>query len=148
MADVSRSRTIAAEPEAIWEVLADFGALSVWADGVDHSCVINSGEDADPLGLTRRVQIGRDTLVETITAFAPPRLLAYDIGGVPRSMSAANRWNLAPDGDSRTTVTLTSTVRMRSRVLRPLLERAGARLVARRSEALLGSLASHCEEKT
>ena len=76
MADVRRSRTIAAEPEAIWEVLADFGALSVWADGVDHSCVINSGEDADPLGLTRRVQIGRDTLDETITAFAPPRLLA------------------------------------------------------------------------
>ncbi len=50
MADVSRSRTIAAAPEEIWEVLADFGALSAWADGVDHSCVLNNGEDADPLG--------------------------------------------------------------------------------------------------
>lgn len=147
MADISRSRTIAVKPEAIWEVLADFGSLNTWAEGVDHCCVITSGRDADPLGMTRRVQVGRDTFVETITAFAPPRLLAYDIGGVPRSMSAANRWNLSADGDSRTTVTLTSTVRMKPHPLRPLLERAGARLVASRSEALLGSLARHCEEK-
>ena len=148
MADVSRSRTIAAAPEEIWEVLSDFGALSAWADGVDHSCVLNSGEDADPLGLTRRVQAGRDTFVETNTAFAPPRLLAYDIAGVPPSMSASNRWNLQPDSEGRTTVTLTSTARMKARLLRPIVDRLGARLVARRSDALLESLAKHCEEKT
>ena len=147
MADVSRSRTIAATPATIWEVLADFASLSAWADGLDHSCVIHNGRDADPLGLTRRVQVGRDPFVETITAFAPPRLLAYDIAGVPPAMSAANRWTLSPQGDSRTTVTLTSTVRMKPHPLRAIAERAGAHLVARRSEALLDSLAKHCEEK-
>ena len=81
MAEVRHSRTIAAEPEAIWEVLADFGSLSAWAAGVEHSCLLYHGDDADPLGLTRRVQVGRDTFIETIMAFAPPRLLAYDISG-------------------------------------------------------------------
>ncbi|GJF10676.1 MxaD family protein [Mycolicibacterium cyprinidarum] len=145
MADVSSSRTIAAAPEAIWEVLADFGSLSTWAEGVDHSCVINAGEDTDAIGLTRRVQVGRDTFVETIVAFAPPRLLAYDIVGVPRAMSATNRWNLQPDSNGRTTVTLTSTVRMRTRLRHPIVERIGARLVAKRSDALLNSLAKQLE---
>lgn len=146
MPDVSNSRTIAAEPEAIWEVLADFGSLSAWADGVDHSCVIHNAEGVDPLGMTRRVQIGRDAFVETIVAFAPPRLLAYDISGLPRGISASNRWNLRPHGAGRTTVTLTSTARTRTGPLRPITDRIAARLVARRSRALLDSLATHCEE--
>jgi polyketide cyclase/dehydrase/lipid transport protein len=145
MAEVRHSRTIAAEPKAIWAVLADFGALSAWADGVDHSCLLHHGDAAEPLGLTRRVQVGRDTFIETIVAFAPPRLLAYDIAGVPRTMSASNRWNLRPDSADRTTVTLTSTVQMTPRPLRPITERIAARVVARRSEALLDSLAAHCE---
>lgn len=148
MADVSCSRTIAAGPTEIWEVLSDFGTLSAWAEGVDHSCVINSSEDADPLGLTRRVQVGRYTYIETIVAFAPPRLLAYAIAGVPSAMSASNRWNLRPDSDGRTTVTLTSSAQMKARLLRPIADRFAARLLARRSEALLNSLAKHCEEKT
>ena len=146
MAEVRHSRTIAAEPEAIWGVLADFGSLSAWAAGVEHSCLLHHGDDADPLGLTRRVQVGRDTFIETIMAFAPPRLLAYDISGVPRMMSASNRWNLRPDSVGRTTVTVTSTVQISRRLLRPVTERVAARLMARRSEALLDSLAKHCEE--
>lgn len=145
MADVSRSRTIAATPESIWEVLADFGALSVWAEGVDHSCVIGTGEDTDPLGMTRRVQVGRDTLVETITAFAPPRLLTYEISGLPPMLSASNRWNLVPDGNRRTTVTLTTSVWMKPHPLRPIVERVLARLIAKRSEPLLNSLAKYIE---
>ncbi|MGB0437711.1 MAG: SRPBCC family protein [Mycobacterium sp.] len=148
MADVSRSRTIAASPGSIWAVLADFGSLSSWAEGIDHSCVINTGEDTDPIGMTRRVQVGRDTLVETITAFAPQRLLAYDISGLPPMLSASNRWNLSPDDQGRTTVTLTSTVRIRPRALRPIVERVGARVIAKRSEPLLNSLATHLERKT
>ncbi|MCB0948078.1 MAG: SRPBCC family protein [Mycobacterium sp.] len=145
MAEVSFSRTISAEPEAIWDVLADFGALSTWADGVDHSCVLSTGADADPIGMTRRVQVGRDTLVETITAFAPPRLLAYDISGLPSMLSASNRWNVTPAGNGRTTVTLTSTVWMKPHPLRLVVERVGARLFAKRSKPLLDSLARHLE---
>ena len=138
MAEVRHSRTIAAEPEAIWGVLADFGSLSAWADGVDHSCLLHHGDDVDPLGVTRRVQVGRDVFVETIVAFAPPRLLAYDISGVPRTMSVSNRWNLRPDSAGRTTVTLTSTVDRVAGRWRPITERIAARLVARRSEGTAG----------
>ena len=110
MADISRSRTIAAQPQAIWDVLADFGALSSWADSVDHSCVLNHGPDGGPLGTTRRVQVGRNTLVERITEFDPPATLAYDIEGLPaRLRKVANRWTLRPVG-ARTVVALTSTV--------------------------------------
>ena len=146
MSGVSRPRTIAADTEKIWAVLADFGSLSTWADGVDHSCLLGNGADGDPLGMTRRVQVGSDTLVETIVAFAPPHLIAYAISGVPRRMSASNRWDLRPSGAGRTTVTLTSTVLMKPSPLRPVAERIGARLVAKRSAALLDSLAEHCEE--
>jgi len=139
MTEASRTRDVAAGPAAVWAVLADFGSLSAWADGVDHSCLLNDG--ATEVGLTRRVQSGRDTFVETITVFDPPQLLAYDIHGVPRGFAASNRWNLRAHGDRATTVTLTSTVSMDSRLLRPVGERVFAQQMTRRSEALLSSLA-------
>lgn len=143
MATVSRSRTISAEPSAIWEVLADFGALSSWADGIDHSCLLRRRDD--PIGTSRRVQAGRDTLVETIVVFDPPRELAYDIDGVPRWFSVSNQWNLRSATGGPTTVTLTSVVQMRPHPLRPVAERMFARLMARRSAELLDSLAKHLE---
>ncbi len=148
---ISRSRSVAADPTAIWSVLADFGSLSRWADGVDHSCLLNADAlNADthrePLGLTRRIQCGRDTFTETITAFDPSRSLAYTIAGLPRVFSVSNRWNLEPrTGDAaapvHTAVTLTTTIRTTARLMRPLGERVFARLMARRSETLLSSLA-------
>ncbi len=146
VATVNRSRTITAEPAAIWGVLADFGALSTWADGVDHSCLLHHNDD--PVGRTRRVQVGHDTLVETIVAFDAPRELAYDIAGVPRWFSVSNRWNLHSDTNGLTTVTLTSTVRMRPHPLRPIAIRMFTRLMARRSDELLNSLAKHLERTT
>lgn len=143
MVNVNRSRTIAAEPAAIWDVLGDFGALSTWADGVDHSCLLHSSDD--PVGTTRRVQAGRDTLLETIVAFDAPRELAYDITGVPRWFSVSNRWSLRSTPGNRTTVTLTSVVQMRPHPLRPIAERMLARLMAKRSDELLNSLARHLE---
>lgn len=141
MAEVSRSRPIAGDPAAVWAVLADFGSLSRWADGVDHSCLLNGEHHRKPVGLTRRIQSGRDTFVETITAFDPPRELAYDIAGVPRGFSVTNRWNLDPRTDGTTTVTVTTVIRMASALWRPLGEPVFTRLMAKRSEALLSSLA-------
>jgi len=43
-------------------------------------------------------------------------------------------------------VTLSSTVDLSRRLLRPIAERIAARLVAKRSDGLLDSLAKHCEE--
>ncbi|MGA8331698.1 MAG: SRPBCC family protein, partial [Mycobacterium sp.] len=82
MSEVHRSRTIAADPWAVWEVLADFGDISEWADNIDHSCILNHG--SEPVGTTRRVQIGRNALVEQITEYDETRSLAYDVEGLPK----------------------------------------------------------------
>ena len=82
VAAIDRSRTVAAEPQAVWDVLADFGSISAWADNIDHSCILNHGDE--PLGATRRVQIGRNALVETITEFDATWALAYDVDGLPK----------------------------------------------------------------
>ena len=141
MAEISRSRSVVGEPAAVWAVLGDFGSLSRWADGVDHCCLLNADTHREPLGLTRRIQCDRDAFTETITAFEPQRSLAYAIVGVPRAFSVSNRWTLDPRTDNATTVTLTTTVQTASSLMRPLGERVFARLMGKRSETLLSSLA-------
>jgi hypothetical protein len=139
---LSRTRTIAAEPQVIWDVLADFGALSSWAERIDHSCVLTHGDG--PIGTARRVQVGRNTLVETITAFAAPTELAYQIVGLPRSFGRlTNRWTIS----GATTVTLTSTVDIGDRPAQRLAERVIARLLAKQSDALLTGLAKRVERQ-
>jgi uncharacterized protein YndB with AHSA1/START domain len=147
VADISRSRPIAAPPQEIWDVLADFGALSSWAGNVDHSSVTNRGPDGGPLGTTRRVQVGRNTLLERITAFDPPSTLAYDIIGLPtRLRRVTNRWTLRPLNDATATaVTLTSTVEIGPGPLARLVERIAGRAMARQSEAMLAGLAHRWE---
>lgn len=144
MADISRSRTIATSAQDIWEVLADFGAIHQWAPGVDHSCVLQTAEK--PVGTTRRVQAGRITLVERITEFTPPNVLAYDIEGLPRRLRhVANRWTLRPAGDGATVVTVTSTIDIGTGPLHRLAETLLSRVLARQSTAMLAGLAGRWE---
>lgn len=147
MADIHRTRTIAAGIGDIWVVLADFGSISSWAENVDHSCILFSGPDHGPLGTARRVQVKRDTLVERITEFDPPRVLAYDIEGLPGLLRrVTNRWTLAPTGGAETRVTLTSTVEIGPRAMQKLAERALSRVVARQSDSMLAGLANRLEK--
>lgn len=144
MADIERRRTIAASPEAIWDVLADFGTISAWADNIDHSCILVHA--TKPVGTTRRVQVGRDTLVERIVQFDPPRTLAYEIEGLPRRLRAVtNSWTVRAS-DNSSVVTLTSTVEIGSRASQQLAERALCRVLARQSEAILAGLAKRMED--
>lgn len=146
MAHIQRSRVIAARPLEVWDVLADFGAISSWADNVDHSCILTSGADGSPLGTTRRVQVKRDTLVERIIEFDPPRALSYDIDGLPRLLRRlTNRWTLAPGAGDATAVTLTSTVEIGSRPPQKLAERVVCRIMARQSDSMLAGLANRLE---
>lgn len=146
VADISRSRTISAPPQAIWDVLADFGSLSSWAVDVDHSCVLNRGPDGATVGTTRRVQVGRNVLVERISEFAPPSVLAYDIEGLPcRLRAVANRWTLRPVGEA-TEVTLTSTVEIGAGPLARTAEWAVCRGLAKASDSMLAGLARRTEE--
>ncbi|MCV7226532.1 SRPBCC family protein [Mycolicibacterium komossense] len=151
---ISRYRTIAAGPQAIWEVLADFGALSGWADNVDHSSVLEHGHSegtATPIGTARRVQIGRNTLVERITAFTPSTELAYDITGLPAWVGqVSNRWKLTPTATNGTVVTLTSTVDTSRRLPRHLgrgVEHVVCRVLAKQSDAMLAGLADSVESR-
>ena len=148
MAEVSCSRVIRARPQEVWALLADFGAAAGWADGVDHCSLLRQTADSPGVGTARRVQVGRDTFVETITDFQANRVLAYDIAGLPPSVSANNRWTLYPDSATSTVVTLTSTVRASHGPLRRAGERVLARIMARRSRALLASLATASEGVT
>lgn len=148
MSDISRSRTVAAPPQAIWDVLADFGALSSWADDIDHSCVLSHGPDDGPLGTTRRIQIGPNALVERITEFDPPTTLAYDIEGLPtRLRKVANRWVLRPLGTAAdtTSVVLISTVEVGTGRPARTAEWLALRVLAKQSDALLAGLARRLE---
>ncbi|MBJ7338381.1 SRPBCC family protein [Mycolicibacterium sp.] len=145
VADISRSRSISAPPQAIWDVLADFGSLSSWSDNVDHSCILNHGPDGETTGTTRRVQIGRNALVERITEFDPHSALAYHIEGLPtRLRTVVNRWTLRPTGDA-TEVTLTSRVEIGAGPVARAAEWVVCRGMAKESDSMLGGLARRME---
>ncbi len=151
MADAHRSRTIAARPQEIWDVLADFGSIGEWAGNVDHSCILFSGPDGAAVGTARRIQVKRDTLVERITEFDPPHALGYDIEGLPGPLRrVANRWTLAGTASGPTVVTLTSTVEIGLGIGRgptqQLAESALCRVLARQSDEMLAGLANRLEK--
>ncbi|AFP37725.1 hypothetical protein MSMEI_1249 [Mycolicibacterium smegmatis MC2 155] len=138
MGQASRSRVIPAPQQAIWDVLADFGALSSWVDKIDHSCVLNAHPEV--LGTTRRVQVGRTVLVERITEYREPSTLAYAIEGLPAWMGRlTNRWTLRPAGVG-TEVTVTSTVDPAG-FASLVTSAVTARVLAKQSDAMLDGLA-------
>ncbi|MEE6176851.1 SRPBCC family protein [Mycobacterium sp. 050134] len=147
MADIQRSRRIAARPQKVWDVLGDFGSISSWAGNVDHSCVLFSGPGGGPVGTARRVQVGRDALVERITEFDPPRALAYEIDGLPRLLRrVTNRWTVEPGPGDSAVATLTSAVDIGPHRLQRLVERALCRYLARQSDVMLAGLANRLEQ--
>ena len=144
VATITRSYDIAASPQAVWDVLADFGAISSWAPNVDHSCLLDHGPDVTAAGTTRRVQAGRNTLVERITESAAPNVLAYDIEGLPRWLGRiSNRRDLTGRG-GRTSVRLTSSVTDTNPVTR-IAARGLCRIMARQSVTMLTGLAARVE---
>jgi carbon monoxide dehydrogenase subunit G len=148
VADISRSRSIAAQPQAIWDMLADFDLPSSWAPGVDHSSLLNHGPGGGLLGATRRVQMGRNAVVERIRECDPPTSIAYDVEGLPGALgSVANRWTLrsAHDGGDTTEVTLTSTIKMGNNPVAKAAEWIILRRMATTSDSLLAGLAHRME---
>ncbi len=149
MAQIRRSRSVAAPPQRVWEVLADFGDISSWAGNVDHSCLLEhgvNGEKGAAVGTSRRVQVGRDTLVEQITEFDGPVALAYTIEGLPRRLRrVANRWTLAAASAGGTEATLTTTVEIGANPVARFAERALCRVMSKQSETMLAGLAARVE---
>jgi uncharacterized protein YndB with AHSA1/START domain len=146
VAEIQRTRSIAASAQKIWTVLADFGALSSWADNADHSCILFRGADGGPVGTARRVQIKREALVEQITEFDPPRALSYDIEGLPTALRrVTNRWTVTPTDGESSIVTLTSTVEIGPHSPQRLAEHVLCRFLARESDSMLAGLANRLE---
>lgn len=146
VAEIRRSRTIAAEAQAIWDVLADFGAVSSWAEFVDHSCLLEHSTDGGAVGVSRRVQLGRNTLVERITDFHPPRALGYDIEGLPRVLRQLHSsWTLQPVAAGVTEVTLTNVVDIGANPVQRLAERIFGRVCVKQLDLLLAGLAKKVE---
>ena len=145
VAQISRRRTVRTDQQRVWDVLADFGAIGDWMSVVDHSCVLSTDPDG-PVGTTRRVQIRRVTLVESITDFDAPTTLAYDIAGFPRWVRRLNnRWTVRPARPGATTVTVTTTVDLGPGRVRAVAGRLVCLLMAQLSNTMLAGLATRSE---
>jgi uncharacterized protein YndB with AHSA1/START domain len=142
-----RTRTIPARRVRVWEVLADFDRLAVWADNADHTCWLDEpADDGRMIGRARRVQAGRVVLVERITVWEPPARLAYDLGGLPKVVrSAVNEWRLVADpaDGERTIVTLATHVDCGPRPPQQLVARLVGNRLAKASDVMLAGLAEH-----
>ncbi|MFF8512852.1 SRPBCC family protein [Streptomyces sp. NPDC015492] len=124
----------------VWRTLAAFGDISSWAPNVSHSRLIDDATAGR--GSTRRVQVGRISLLETVTEWEPPYRLAYRVEGLPPWLGRiTNEWRLDAEAD-RTRVTIITTVRARGPLPTPLQAIVGRRLAVA-SEQLLAGLGTH-----
>lgn len=145
MVEIAEKVTVTRPADETWMVLAAFATIASWAPNVDHSCLVT--EHADGVGAVRRVQVGRNAMLERVVEWEPGRRLAYEIDGLPPIVrSATNTWRLEEVGAS-TTVSLTSTVDTGPRPPQQLAARVVGRMLARASRQMLHGLERHLEER-
>lgn len=143
--DVVESQTVEAPVSVVWAALADFDAISRWAPNVDHSCLTTNA--AAGVGVTRRVQSGRNAVLETVIDWVPEHRLAYSIAGLPSVIrSVTNTWTL-DDVAGTTEVTLTSTVDAGPRPPQKAVARMVGRLLANASRQMLDGLDRHLHDQ-
>jgi hypothetical protein len=135
-----RSASVAASPDGVWSVLADYGAISAWVPLIQHSCLLS--DQAGGVGAVRRVQIARQTLVERVAVWEPAHELAYDIEGLPPIVGPArNTWRLTAAGGG-TDVVLTTEIDTGRNPARLLVARKVLERMATASELMLAGLAT------
>ncbi len=143
--EIVRALRIDRSAADVWDVLADFGAIGGWAPNVDHSC-LTSTETEGP-GAVRRIQTGRNTLLERVIEWEPEKRLAYSIEGLPSAIGkVTNSWELADSGKS-TNVRLTSTIDAGPRPPQKLVARVVGRVLAKASGQMLQGLDDHLREE-
>jgi len=125
----------------VWAVLADFGAISRWAPNVDHSCLTT--EAGTGVGAVRRVQVGRNALLERVVEWEPGERISYEISGLPPVVrSVTSTWQLTGSA-SWTTVTLTNRVNTGPRPPQVVAARVVGRMLAKTSRQMLDGLQAH-----
>ena len=144
MPDITETIEIVAPVAAVWAVLADFESVARWAPNVDHSS-LTTPQPAG-VGAGRRVQVGRNALLEVVITWEPEQTLAYELTGLPPIVrSVVNEWRLEPTGANATTVSLTSRIEAGPRPPQKLAARAFGRVLARSSRTLLDGLRDEAE---
>jgi hypothetical protein len=139
VAQAERRRTVPIDRRVLWFLLADFGALAVWAPNVEHSCILCGPEDPGT-GAARRVQTGSDVVVEVLDTWEEGVRLGYRIEGLPPvAGNVRNDWELL-DAPGGTEVVLTTTVDAGDRPLQRTVARLVVLRVARESDHLLDGL--------
>ena len=122
-------------------MLADFGENVRWAPIVDHSCLLSTQREG--VGMVRRIQSGRRTLVERVVEWVDGERLSYVVEGLPSPVrSLRNTWQL-DDGGGSTEVTLTSSVDVGPRPPQKLAAKVLARPLLRVSHQMLHGLDEH-----
>jgi hypothetical protein len=147
MAEVEERTSIGRSAGEIWAVLADYGRISTWASNVAHSCLTT--EQSEGVGTVRRVQVGRNALLERVVDWEHGVRLGYRIEGLPPVVrSAVNTWTLDTDGHDRsaTTVTLTTRIDTGPRPPQQVAARVIARVLAKASREMLAGLEAYIEE--
>jgi uncharacterized protein YndB with AHSA1/START domain len=137
-----RTRRIAAPIDRVWDVLAGFDDIAVWAPSlVDHSSAMGGPERG--VGAARRIQVGRNTIIETVETWDPPRVLMYRLDGLPKQLRrVTNEWRLEAD-DGWTDAMLVTTVEVGPRPPQQLIERVALRRLEKASDGLLDGLSDH-----
>lgn len=142
-ATVARTRIVARPVADVWAVLADFGGIARWAPRCDHSVLLR-GEGVRE-GVVRRIQAGRNTLLETVDLVDADRRLGYRIEGLPMALgSIRNDWCL-DDAGAGSEVTVTTIVDGGARPTSRVVEQVVARRLARESVRMLDGLADHLD---
>ena len=140
MIHIERSSEIAATPSEIWEVLADFGALASWVPMIQHTCPLS--DQTEGVGTVRRVQVQRQTLVETVTVWSPPDTLTYTIEGLPPIAGVpVTTWRLAANGSS-TRITVSTDLDTGRNPIRLLVGRKVLERLGLAAEFMLAGLAA------
>ncbi len=143
MATVVRTASIPGPRHAVWALLADFAAISAWAPNVDHSCLLST--QAEGVGMVRRIQSGRTTVVETVTVFEPEAKIGYELSGLPPAIArATNTWTLDAVGEE-TVATLTTAIEAGPRPPHKAIARVVGRVMGAASDQMLGGLAARFE---
>jgi uncharacterized protein YndB with AHSA1/START domain len=138
------SRTIAAEPERVFEFLSDLGNHWLLADGAISVVSVEPGDGGrvrlcGPLGVRR-------TAVTSVDRVDPPRALAGSARVGARTRARVT-WELSADGrPGATKVTLSATVEQASALDRLLLRAGGRAWLESRFERILATLEERFEQ--
>ncbi len=141
VSDTTATLRVPAPAAEVWAVLADFGENVRWAPIVDHSCLLSAQREG--VGMVRRIQSGRRTVVERVVEWVDGERLSYVVEGLPSAIrSLRNTWQL-DDGDGSTQITLTSSVDVGPRPPQQLAAKVLSRQLSKVSNQMLHGLDDH-----